>query len=202
MTNKVGIVNPVGEQQTASFYDERLDRVSRPLEQSPWLSVYAATADLLPAPSSGAAIADLGCGTGRLAKLLRQQGHTKYWGCDFSGTRIQEARKYVPDCEFTVGDLFAVEVQQRFADYDAFVALEILEHVWDDLMLISAIPFGATVVFSVPTYDSAGHVRTFDTPQAAHSRYSELLAFDPNDCAILPRRRSDKKIFVIRGTRH
>lgn len=189
----------MGQEQDASFYDGRLDKVALPLEQSPWLSVYALTADLLPLPASGVGIADLGCGTGRLAKLLQVQGHARYLGIDFSVARIEEARGYVPEFDFEVGDLFDETIVNRLQDFGAFAALEVLEHVNGDLDIVRALPSGATVVFSVPNYDSAGHVRTFPTAEAAAERYGELLEID--SLAVLPRRKVPRKIFVLRGVR-
>lgn len=189
----------MGREQGADFYDERLGRVGLPLEESPWLAVYALTADLLPLPKAGVAIADLGCGTGRLAKLLQARGHERYWGVDFSPARIEECRQYVPGFAFDTGDLFAPDVQARFPDFGAFVALEVLEHVEDDLPLLDALPGGATVVFSVPNYDSDGHVRTFAAPDDAVARYGALLHVDA--VGVLPRRKAGRTIFVLRGKR-
>jgi 2-polyprenyl-3-methyl-5-hydroxy-6-metoxy-1,4-benzoquinol methylase len=191
----------MGQEQDAEFYNGRLGLVGLPIEQSPWLSVYAVTADLLPAAGDATAIADLGCGTGRLAKILQMQGHSRYWGFDFSSTRIEEARRYVPEFEFTVDDAFDVEVHRRYADFSAFVALEILEHVENDLGIIESIPSGAPIVFSVPNFDSEGHVRTFKSPEDARARYEHLLEFNLEEYAIIHRRKPRKKIFVLRGVR-
>lgn len=189
----------MGREQTADFYDGRMAKVSLPLEQSPWLTVYSLTADLLPLAKEGVPIADLGCGTGRLAKLLYSQGHQRYWGIDFSQERIHEARRYVPDLSFDVGDVFDSGVQRQFPEFGAFVALELLEHIDDDLPLLEALPPHATVLFSVPSYDSAGHVRVFPSADDAARRYEGLLDIDSQ--AVLPRRKTGKFIFVFRGSR-
>jgi 2-polyprenyl-3-methyl-5-hydroxy-6-metoxy-1,4-benzoquinol methylase len=191
----------MGEEKAVDYYDEALDRVSLPLEESPWLGVYAQAADFLAAGSGP--IADVGCGTGRLARLLWLRGEHDYWGIDFSPVRIKEARRYVPEAQFTVGDVYAGHVRERIRGFYRVVALEILEHIQDDLGVIEAMPSGALVVFSVPTYDSAAHVRSFDSPKEAAHRYAELLDLDPSHAAVLPRgRQPDKKIFVLTGTRH
>lgn len=189
----------MGREQLADFYDGRMGKVSLPLEQSPWLTVYSMTADLLPLAKEKLPIADLGCGTGRLAKLLQAQGHERYWGVDFSQERIEEARRYVPEFTFEVGDVFDPDVQGRFEDFSIFVALEMLEHIDDDLMLLESLPYGGTIILSVPNYDSAGHVRTFSCADDAVRRYGQLLEIDSK--AVLPRRRKGKFIFVLRGTR-
>lgn len=191
----------MGEEKPAEHYDTALDRVSLPLEASPWLGVYAHAADAL-ATESGP-VADVGCGTGRLARLLWLRGEREYWGVDFSPARIAEARRYVPEATFEVGDVYSPAIRERLGAFDRVVALEILEHINDDLGLIESAASGALVVFSVPSYDSSAHVRTFDSPQQAQNRYGHLLDIEPAHAAVLPRaRRPHKQIFVLSGRRY
>jgi trans-aconitate methyltransferase len=183
----------VGVEQPPAFYDQNLERVSVPLEQSPWLAGYAVAAALL----DGRRVADLGCGTGRFARLLKQRGRCEYWGVDFSPARVSEARSYVPEFDFEVGDLLDPAVQARYADFDAFAILEVLEHLERDRDLIASLPEGALVVWSVPNYDSAAHVRQFDGFTAVAERYGDLLELDPEAVSVLPRpARPSKKIFI------
>lgn len=189
----------MGIEQNSDFYDGRLNKVSLPLEQSPWLTVYSLAADLLPKPEGGAAIADLGCGTGRLAKLLVLRGYSNIWGVDFSQERVAEAQRYVPEVSSDCGDLFDQQIRSRFQEFDSFVILEVLEHITNDLALLEAIPKNATVVASVPSYDSAGHVRVFREKADVYSRYGELLEIDA--MGVLPRKREGRFIYVMRGVR-
>lgn len=191
----------MGEEKPAEHYDAALERVSLPLEESPWLGVYAQTADFL-ATGSGP-IADVGCGTGRLARLLWLRNEREYWGVDFSAGRVAEAQRYVPDFQFEVGDVYDSKVRERLLGFSRIVALEILEHIDDDLGTIEAIPSGSLVVFSVPNYDSAGHVRTFEDPEAAVERYKGLMDISAEHAAVLPRaRKPSKKIFIFAGRRY
>lgn len=191
----------MGEEKPADHYDTALDRVSLPLEESPWLGVYAHAAEVL-ATGSGP-IADVGCGTGRLARLLWLRGEHKYWGVDFSSERIAKARRYVPEATFEVGDVYSPEIRHRLGEFNRIVALEILEHIDDDLGLIESTAPGSLVVFSVPTYDSSAHVRTFPSPHDAAARYGHLLDIEPAHAAVLPRApRPHKQIFVLSGRRY
>ncbi|UUZ59359.1 class I SAM-dependent methyltransferase [Nocardioides sp. B-3] len=54
-------------------------------------------------PSAPARIADLGCGTGTLTRLLVDEGYTVD-GLDFSPEMISRARTKVPEAEFVVAD--------------------------------------------------------------------------------------------------
>lgn len=79
-----------------------------------------------------------------------------------------------------------------------FTALELLEHVTADVDLLERIPSGRKVVFSVPSYMSAGHVRKFKSVDAVCSRYERCLAFD--NVGVLHLKKS-RAIFVVAGTR-
>lgn len=188
----------MGTEQDASFYNENLDRHVAEVWESEWLPLYAVAASRI-APDD--AVADIGCGTGRLAKLLQLRGHRTYWGVDFASARIEEASAYVPEYEFTVADVLDPETTPAYAKFDAFVVLELLEHLEDDLRLVRAFPPGSRVVASVPTYDAAAHVRWFPTVDDAIARYSRLLEIEPSQVAVLPHGRKGRQVFVFEGTR-
>ena len=68
-------------------------------------SVRAAWRELLleVLPSPPARVADLGCGTGTLTRLLTDEGYSVD-GLDFSEEMIRRARAKVPEAQFVVGD--------------------------------------------------------------------------------------------------
>lgn len=204
MADRPGICRRIpltlGEELGQDHYDAALARVGLNLWESPWLPVYAIAADYL-ATAEGPVV-DVGCGTGRLAKLMYERGEVDYLGIDFSPRRIREAQGYVPAMRFEVGDAYDDGVRSRFGAFRRFAFLEFLEHIGDDLGVLRAVPSGAFVVLSVPSYDSAGHVRQFNSATAVVTRYGELLDLDPEHSAVLPRpRRPHKRIFVLGGYR-
>lgn len=153
----------------ASWYDAGYGdpghRARRPLARSPWRPVYEAAARLVP---GGARVVDLGSGTGRFASLLPGAG---YLGLDFSAVAVAEARRYAPAHEFRVADLREIVPPPA----DVYVTLEVLEHLDDDLALLARLQAGALVVLSVPSYDSAAHVRHFPAARHVRDRYGSLL---------------------------
>lgn len=159
-----------------AYYDEGFAKPDSlhllPLETSPWLPLYEAAARQITPPAS---IVDLGCGTGRFAALLARDGiHTgPYTGLDFSSVAVAEARRYVSDDRFAfeVADLRTCDIP----DADVYVCLEVLEHLEDDLGLLKRIPPGRAVVFSVPSYNSEAHLRTFPRPGDALERYDLII---------------------------
>jgi len=170
---------------TASFYDEAMTAPGAPsmlpLEQSPWLPVYEEAARwILNDP-----VIDLGCGTGRFAQALyRQTRSAPYLGIDFSQRALAEARRgFSPGvCKyegiaFRKQDLTRWKPSDELAGSTAFVCLELLEHLEDDLSLVQRIPPGFRLIFSVPNYPSEAHVRDFRTIGSIWGRYDSLVAF-------------------------
>jgi hypothetical protein len=59
---------------------------------------------------------------------------------------------------------------------DIFVAVELLEHLEDDLALLSKLPKNRHFVGSVPTFKSEAHLRTFDSAQEVIERYGSVIS--------------------------
>lgn len=184
------------QERDADFYDGRMERVLLPLEESPWREVYEAVVGFLPEKCT---VVDIGCGTGRCAEAIRRSGRAlSYFGFDFSPRRIAEARSYVPSYEFQVADVRTMELEGG----NTYVLTEFLEHVEADRQVLQRIPAGAVVVFSVPNFDSQGHVRTFQSPEKARERYQDLLDFQDQPSVTIPKpTRPDRKTFVLRSLR-
>jgi len=164
----------------ADWYDVALasdgSKAMLPLEESPWLPMYRAAASLIPATDQP--IVDLGCGTGRFARLLVDEGFSNVSGMDFSRKAVAEASGYVPEAIFGVQDLREFVVNDEIEGGTVFTCLEVLEHLENDLNLIERIPAGLRLVFSVPNYWSESHLRRFIGPRDVFDRYSSLLEFD------------------------
>lgn len=192
------------KQCDSKFYDMALDLVKLPLEDSPWLVLYAHALTFLPSPTSNPRIVDLGCGTGRFAKLLHTCRYQEYLGIDFSPVRIEMAREYVPDFRFEVGNFFDSKFSTIFSEFNEFIILEVLEHINNDLHLISLIPKGSHLVASVPSFsgDGSGHVRCFKYISQLRGRYSKLINIAAiKDIPIESNRLGIKRFFLFRGVR-
>jgi trans-aconitate methyltransferase len=161
-------------ERESRFYDEALDNPRHaswlPLEQTPYRQLFDRTATLIP---DGLDVVELGCGTGRLASLIGPRSRS-YIGLDFSPRRIEEARRYAPGLDFRIADLRSDPIPPA----DLYVANELLEHLADDLGLLLRLPAGAQVVLSVPSFDSAAHVRYFPLVGQAAERYGAALTLD------------------------
>ena len=124
-------------------------------------------------------VVDLGCGVGYIAKeILENFDDVDYLGIDFSKAMIKQARRIVPGLDFIVGDLRDPEIHKLYKPNYTYISMETLEHIENDIEVISSIPVGAEVLFSLPNFDSEAHVRWFKTIHDAEDRYNNLLSIN------------------------
>jgi 2-polyprenyl-3-methyl-5-hydroxy-6-metoxy-1,4-benzoquinol methylase len=87
---------------------------------------------------------------------------------------VARARLQCPEYRFLVADVCEPNLLEEY-DYDAIVCTEFLEHVGEDIECLTRIRRGSLVFGSVPSFPSAGHVRTFSSEKEVRSRYGEVL---------------------------
>lgn len=173
------------ETYTAEWYDVAMTEPEAPamlsLEESPWLSLYEALAEMIEPHEE---VVDLGCGTGRFIELLRRNGHyAQITGVDWSVAALEEAFRYVgvnggvraPTFQRT--DLTEWQPEAERGGNTVYVCTEVLEHLEDDRGLVRRIPPGHRLLFSVPNFDSESHLRTFRNVGDIWDRYATLLRF-------------------------
>lgn len=181
------LVEAGASMQEPDFYDAAMTGAGEPAmlpwQQSPWLPIYMAAARMVP---SDTPVVDLGCGTGRFLAYLSQQPRGLLTGVDFSPAAIAEARQYLLDLTDEDQTTFYHRFRLQVSDLrtwtptyvpptTVFTCLEVLEHLVDDLDVISNIPEGHRLVFSVPSYLSASHVRCFPSIRSVYDRFHHLL---------------------------
>lgn len=121
---------------------------------------------------------DLGCGPGQFAECLRARGYEAgYLGIDFSPVAIEHARAGAGrNQHFELADLRNWQPADSSRS-TIFVCTETLEHLDDDLELVAKIEPGRRLIFSVPNYRAAAHLRVFGTVGSVWERYGGLLTF-------------------------
>jgi len=146
-----------------------------PAEESPYFGFWQQVAQAI--RETGAhSLLDIGCGPGQFAEFITDAiPGLSYTGVDFSGVAVELARARVPAARFEVRDLSTPDGLEGLGD-DLIVALEVLEHIDDDLGVLARMPAGARFVGSVPNFDSFGHVRFFKSDADVHQRYADRLA--------------------------
>ena len=186
---------PVG-QADANWYDQLYSSVAVyhcPYYESHYYFLWAVIADLLRRAGTRRVL-EIGCGPGQLAALLVQQGVQEYVGLDFSPAAIDLARKNVPQGRFVVGDARCPDIF-RGTNYDALICTEVLEHIEDDLQVVSQFGVGKRCLCSVPNFPYDGHVRHFQDAPEVTARYSRF--FDGFDVATFASPRSAEDRFHL-----
>jgi 2-polyprenyl-3-methyl-5-hydroxy-6-metoxy-1,4-benzoquinol methylase len=113
-------------------------------------------------------ILEIGCGTGQFAEYLKDENFTNYRGFDFSAGAIELAKKRV-SMHFFQGD--ALDGKNFKGRYNTVVCLEVLEHIQNDLQILSFLPAETNIIFSVPNFDAPSHVRWFTSERQVKKRY-------------------------------
>lgn len=125
------------------FYD---GIYSRSADVSRYEGIYRKAAEWC----QGLQVLDIGCGTAELGKYIQN-----YRGFDFS----QKAISIGNHKNVWVGT--AYDSKNYDGSYDAFVAIEVLEHLNEEAVTKN-IPRGKLFVFSVPSWLEDGHLRRYN----------------------------------------
>jgi len=120
-------------------------------------------------------VLDVGCGPGQFACVARDRGLKEYWGLDFSEKQIAQAKVVCPEFKFFCEDAFVTD-KFRALDYEAVVMTEVLEHVENDLQLLSRIKGGVRFLGSVPDFPFESHVRHFTSSEEVRTRYEHVFS--------------------------
>jgi len=107
-------------------------------------------------------VLDIGCGTAMLQNFIKD-----YSGIDFS----EEAIKIANNKNVILGDAYNAEIYK--GDYQTYIFTEVLEHL-DDEKILGFISSGKRIIFSVPSFDDAAHLRTY-TEKIIRIRFEGIL---------------------------
>lgn len=102
-------------------------------------------------PARARMVLDVGCGTGRLGRSIKERQRCQVTGITHSADEAQQAREWLDTVRETDLERFEPVAGQRF---DAIVLSHVLEHIRDPERLLKrilreALP-GATVIVAVP----------------------------------------------------
>lgn len=141
-------------------------------------------------------ILDIGCGPGQFAEFLQEElPNIEYTGIDYSEIAISKAKERNIEGSFHVINFMENDVLGEL-NADLYIALEVFEHIENDLELIKSLPIGKSIIFSVPSFDSFGHVRFFKSLGHAENRYNKHIVFDRKICIKIA---SNRFIYIFSG---
>ncbi|MDR3205421.1 MAG: class I SAM-dependent methyltransferase [Deltaproteobacteria bacterium] len=145
-------------------------------------------------------VCDLGCGEGRFTSVMaeRRQRREVYMGVDISHGRIKVAKDNFPGWNFIYGDFFSPQVRQQYERYEAFLLLNVLETLDNDLEFLVTVPSGKPMLFNCPLAPAEGLKRHFEDMGAIRERYSNYLSIKSIGRANL---KNGDRHFMVVGTK-
>lgn len=123
-------------------------------------------------------VADLGCGAGNFVSVMvaRNQRPEVYIGIDNNHHQISTAKAAYPGWKFVYGDFNSERVKAEYERYGAYLLLHMVDTVEDDMALLSSMPEGKPLVFSLPRFEKEGSHVFFTENREIQDRYSPILA--------------------------
>jgi trans-aconitate methyltransferase len=123
-------------------------------------------------------VADLGCGMGNFTGIMvkRHQKPEVYLGVDMSHNNIKIAKAAYPGWNFIYGDFFSPQIIQQYERYEAYLLLNMLDIMEDELAFLDTVPTGKPILFSMPRFPKAESFRYFDNMSELRDRYSNHLS--------------------------
>lgn len=188
-----------GSEKSSEWYDRTFEEISdysTHYTQSSYYVSWTVIIDRIRRAGSKSVL-EVACGPGQLACALRDSGLIdRYHGFDFSGKRVQGARKACPDYRFDVADALMTNLFVS-VDYDVVIATEFLEHIEEDLRVVARIRTGARFIGTVPNYPYESHVRHFNDSAAVAERYANY--FDDYSIAPIIRDERGHILYIMEG---
>lgn len=170
-------VKPVG------FYDQQYSKpkgYNLPYDKSGYKPLWDRVVKEVLDFTGPISVLDLGCGNGHIASRLVPRV-SKYRGVDFSAIAIDKAYSrlstFPGDWKVITGDINYSGFYSP-GEFTHVLAVEVLEHVEDDLKIVSMISSGVRVVFTLPEFLCEGHVRRYPSKEFINKRFSNLVRFD------------------------
>jgi SAM-dependent methyltransferase len=145
-------------------------------------------------------ILDVGCGPGQFSELVADSDFESYTGLDFSTVAIEMARKRTPQLNFQVADVLKPETYAGL-DFDAIICMEVLEHIEDDLGVLSCFPTGTRCLITVPNFPWQSHVRHFESEESVSARYEKFFE-DLCVTRIKGMRNESEQFYLLDGVRN
>lgn len=122
-------------------------------------------------------VADLGCGAGNFVSVMEARGQRpeRYLGIDRSHAQISVAKAAYPGWKFIYGDFNDEHVRAEYERYGAYLMLNLVDTLEDDIGFFQSMPSGKPLVFSLPRFELEGSLRYMADTKDIHERYSSIL---------------------------
>jgi 2-polyprenyl-3-methyl-5-hydroxy-6-metoxy-1,4-benzoquinol methylase len=178
----------MGQELKSDFYDEVFENGGsegvylRSWIDTPWVDIWTNIARIV-VERGKTNVLDLGCGPGQFASCFYENNIKNYTGIDFSEVAIDAANKLFKDKKnYTFLCSNILEFNFDKIKYDCVIATEFMEHIEDDILVLSKIKSKTLILISLPNCDSEGHVRYY--PQEEDEAKASILERYSSICNI------------------
>ncbi|SOC57506.1 class I SAM-dependent methyltransferase [Ornithinimicrobium cerasi] len=181
------------DRAAATFDDEPDHGLASPTVREAWRRLL--TSVLPPAPAQ---VADLGCGTGTLTRLLTDEGYAVD-GLDLSPRMIERARLKVPGARFVVGDASAPALAA--GGYDVVLSRHVLWALPDPRAAfarwVDLLQPGGTVVLVEGRWSTGAGLTAAQTEQIVRSHCEEVQVTHLTDPVYWGRPITDERYLIV-----
>lgn len=194
---RLAAINSIqGVEKEAGWYDEVFAAAKSyhcHYTQSCYYFSWSVIADRILRDRLGSVL-EIGCGPGQFAEMLWDYGIRNYMGLDFSAKAVEIAKTKAPRFQFLVDDARRSSIYSEFA-YDVIVCTEVLEHIDDDLLVVSRFLPSKRCLCTVPNFPFESHVRHFTSVEEVIERYGSF--FHKLSVSALRGTRSPTEVFYL-----
>jgi len=122
-------------------------------------------------------VVDLGCGAGNFVSVMttRNQKPEMYLGIDSSHGQISIAKAAYPGWKFIYGDFTQDRIRVEYERFGAFLMLNLIDTMADDVAFLQSVPEGKPLLFSLPKQEREGSLFYCPEGRDIHDRYSSFL---------------------------
>lgn len=123
-------------------------------------------------------VADLGCGPGNFTSVMAKRGQRRevYVGVDISHAQISTAKAAYPDWNFIYGDFKDPQIIGRYERFEAYLLLNVMDVLDDELGFLDLVPSEKPLLFSMPRFPKEGSLRYYEEISDLRARYSTHLS--------------------------
>jgi hypothetical protein len=104
--------------------------------------------------------------------VKRNQRREVYLGVDIGHANIQTARAAYPEWSFIYGDFRSPQIIERYERYEAFLLLNVMDILEDELSFLDLVPSQKPLLFNVPAFPKEGSLRYYGDVASLRERYS------------------------------
>ena len=122
-------------------------------------------------------VADLGCGAGNFVSVMtaKRMRPEMYVGVDNNHQRVSTAKAAYPGWKFIYGDMRDSRIRAEYERYGAFLMLNLIDTLEDDLDFLAAMPPDKPLLFTISKMENPEARFVLTESNQVRDRYSSIL---------------------------